>query len=214
MANVKLEANYRSDMTKGHTKAIRRAGCVTGSVFGHDSEPVSIEFNLRELVDAVKASEAGVKSLIDLKIKGSPAKSDGIVIVKEFTKEPLTRKVLDIQFQRVHMKEKINVGVPIVLVGEAPGVKLAAILEHSLDELQISCLPGNIPPKIEVDVSGLGSGQHISVSDLTLDSAIEVLSDPNSIVCACVAHHVSVKAEEEAPAGATEAPAPGGGQSE
>ena len=205
MANVKLEANYRSDMTKGHTKTIRRAGLVTGSVFGHDSEPVSIEINLRELVDAVKASEAGVKSLIDLKIKGAPDKSDGIVIVKEFTKEPLTRKVLDIQFQRVHMKEKINVGVPIVLVGEAPGVKMNGILEQSLNELQVSCLPGNIPPKIEVDISHLGSGEHVSVRDLDLDSAIEILSDSNSIVCACVAHHIAPKAEDEAAAPAPEA---------
>lgn len=200
MANVKLEANYRSNTTKGHTKSLRRAGWVTGNVFGHNDDSVAIELDLKTLVESVKASEAGVKSLIDLKIKGAPKKSDGIVVIKEFTKEPLTRKVLNVEFQRVHMKEKIRVGVPILLVGEAPGVKQGAILQQDLDELQISCLPGNIPPKIEVDISGLGAGEHISVADLNVGEDIEVLSDANSSVVACVVLHAGKAAEEEEPA--------------
>ncbi len=218
METLKLEANYRSDMSKRRKKAIRADGYVTGSVFGRGADPVSVEVRLEDLVSQIKEAEAGAKSLIDLTINGAPNKSDGIVIVKEFYKDPLTRKVLDLQFQRVNLKEKISVGVPIEMIGEAPGTREGGILEQSMDELQISCLPTDIPPRIEIDVSGLEVGHLIRVEDLQLEGDIEILADPDAVVCNCRPPHVVEEPEvevaeeealegEEAIEGEAEAPA-------
>ncbi len=192
MANITLEANYRTQMTKGRTHELRRQGWVTGSVFGHGAEPVSVEVDLRQLVERVKDSPSGLKSLIDLKINGAPKPSDGVVIIKGFTKNPISRKTIDVQFQRVFMKEIMNIGVPIELVGDSIGASKAGIIEQHLSELQISCLPGRIPPRIEVDITGLDVGRHISVSDLDLGPDISILSDPDAVVVACVALRIQV----------------------
>lgn len=199
MATLKLEANYRSDMSKSRMKQARKQGFVTGSIFGHDTEPVSVELNLEDLVHLIKKSEGGVQSLIDLKINGAPSKSDGVVIIKEFHKDPLTRKVLDIQFQRIHMKEKIHVDVPVVIVGEAPGTKNGGIVEEVLDHVRVSCLPGDIPSKIEIDISAVGVGDHIRVSDLSFEGDVELISDPDGVVVTCRPPYVA-RATEEHPA--------------
>lgn len=213
METLKLEANYRSDMSKSRMKQLRKDGYVTASVFGHDAEPIAIELKLEEFARQAKHAEAGVKSLIDLKIKGGPKKSDGMVILKEFHKDPLTRKVLDMQFQRINLKEKVSVDVPILLIGDAMGIKEGGILEQPLDELHVNCLPTDIPPHIDVDVSELAIGHHIRAGELQVPETIEVLTDPDTIVATCALPHVhkpsAAELEAEAAAaeeGAAEAP--------
>lgn len=214
MDKLKLEANYRSDTSKGHAKQIRRDGFVTANVFGHGSESVAVEVKLQDLLDQIKQAEAGVKSLIDLKIKGGPVKADGMVIVKDFLKDPITRKVMDIQFQRISMKEKIHVGVPIEMVGEAPGIKGGGMLEQHLDELQVSCLPGDIPTKIEIDINNLELGGLIRVEDLAIADGVEVLADLETLVVSCRPPHIVVEEAEaeEAAAEGAEAAAPAEGE--
>ena len=208
MGILKLEANYRSDMSRSRMKAVRQQGFVTGSIFGHGEEPVSVEVDLADLAGQIKASEAGMTSLIEMKIKGGPAKSDGTVIIKTFSKDPLTRKVLDIQFQRVFMKEKMHVKVPIVLLGEPAGAITGGTLEQQIDQLEVNCLPGNIPSKIEIDVSGLGIGDHIRVGDVAVPESVEFLADADVLICTCVAPHVTPQAEaDEATAAAEGTPA-------
>ena len=190
MDTLTIEATYRADLSKRRTKQLRRDGYATGSVFGRNAEPVSIEVNIDDLVRQIKESDAGTMSLIDMKIKGAPNKSDGIVIIKEFYKDPLTRKLLDLQFQRVNLKEKIRVAVPIEMIGDAPGTKEGGMLEQSIDELEISCLPGEIPSRIEVDVSELEIGNLIRVEDLKIEGDIDILMDPNAVVANCRPPHV------------------------
>lgn len=216
MANLKLEANFRSDMSKSHMKAIRRDGYVTGSIFGHDHDSVSVEVNLKDLVAKIKASEHGLMSLFDVKIHGGPKKSDGTVIIKEFHKNPLTRRVVDVQFQRVSMKERINVSVPVELVGDAAGAKEGGIVEQVANTIDIRCLPAEIPAKLEVDLTNLTIGHHIRVADLPAIEGVEFTSDPETLICTCVPPHVShEKAEEaEAPAETPAAEAAGSAASE
>ncbi|MDH7602501.1 MAG: 50S ribosomal protein L25 [Armatimonadota bacterium] len=207
MANLKLVANYRSDMSKSHLKKIRREGYVTGSVFGRGIDPIPIEVSLKDLVNQIKSSEHGMMSLFDLEIKGAPKDGKHTVIIKEFFRDPITRKVLDIQFQRVSLTEKVHVDVPIELVGDSEGVKKGGIVEQLLDELAVRALPTNIPPKIEVDISSLDIGDHIRVADIKAPEGVEILTDGETIVCTCVPPHV--RHEEAAPAEekAEEAPA-------
>lgn len=208
METLKLEANYRSDMSKSHMKQIRKQGYVTASVFGHDAEPVSIELKLEDFAKQAKHAEAGAKSLIELKIKGGAKKLDGMVILKEYHKDPLSRKVLDMQFQRINLKEKVSVNVPIVLVGEAAGIKEGGTMEQLLDELHVNCLPTDIPAHITVDVSALDLGDHVRAGDIKLDENVEVLADPDTLICTCVQPHVhKLSAAEEAAEAAAEATA-------
>lgn len=200
METLKLEAIYRTDKTKSHVKKIRREGYVTGSVFGHGMEPIPIELKIEEFARQAKLADAGIKSLIDLKITGSPKKLDGMVVLKEFFKDPLSRKVLDMQFQRINLKEKISVNVPIVLVGEPAGLKEGGTMEQPLDELHISCLPTNIPPHIDVDISHLNIGQHVRAGDIVLGNDIEVLTDPGILICNCMQPHVHKLSAAEAAA--------------
>jgi len=200
MANIKLEAKFRSDLSKSHVKQLRRAGFVTASVFGHDTESVSLEVNLKELVDKVKESPAGIMTLFDVKIDGAPTKVDGTIIIKEFFKDPLTRRVLDIQFQRVSMTEKLHVSVPIELLGEPAGLKEGGILEQILNDLDIKSFPGDIPAKVEIDISGLTIGRHVRAGDITLGAGIELLTDAEAMVCTVVPPHIRKGEEEEAEA--------------
>jgi len=207
METLKLEANYRSDKSKGHMKQIRREGYVTGSVFGRDREPIPIELRLEDFARQAKHSEAGIKSLIDLTIKGGPAKSDGLVILKDFYKDPLSRKVLDVQFQRINLKEKVSVNVPIVLFGEAVGIKEGGTVEQPLDELHVSCLPTDIPARVDVDVSHLAIGHHVRAGEIALGENIEVLTDADVLICTCVPPHVYKPSAAEAAEAAAEAAA-------
>lgn len=214
METLKIEANFRSDMSKSRMKQLRKEGFVTASVFGHDSEPVAIELKIEDFAKQAKHAEAGIKSLVELKIKGAPKKSDGMVILKEFYKDPLTRKVLDMQFQRINLKEKISVNVPISLVGEAAGLRDGGTLEQHLDELHVNCLPTDIPAHIDVDVAELLVGQHIRVADIAVPENVEILADSDILICTCAAPHVHKEAEgaEGAEAAAAET-APEGGES-
>ncbi|MCE5199639.1 50S ribosomal protein L25, partial [bacterium] len=165
-----LEANYRSNLSKGYAKQIRRNGFVTGSVFGHNVQPIALEVKLADLINQIKQSPTGIKALINLKVMGAPVDADGTVIIKDYHKDPLTRKLMDIQFQHVSMKETVNVGVPITLVGEPKSTE--GTVEQGLDELQIKTLPGNIPSAIEVDTTDLEPGHAIKVSDLNLGEGV------------------------------------------
>ncbi len=199
METLKLEAIYRADKSKRHRNEIRKQGYVTGSVFGRDSEPVPIELKIEDFAKQAKQADAGIRSLIELKIAGSPENLDGMVILKDYDKDPLSRKVLDMQFQRINMKEKVNVNVPIELVGEAAGASDGGIVEQVLDELSISCLPTNIPPRIEVDITQLHVGGLIRVCDLTLSEDITLVTDEEALICSC--HQPAVHAAHEAEEG-------------
>ncbi|MCX6344812.1 MAG: 50S ribosomal protein L25 [Armatimonadetes bacterium] len=178
MDRLKLQVNYRTDMSKGRKNRIRREGYATASVFGHDSEPISVEVKLSDLFAQIKQSDTGVKSLFDLDIVGAPKKKSGIVIIKDIFKDHMSRNILDIGFQRVSMTEKIQTGVPIEIIGHATEfLATGGLIEQTLDELQVLCLPGNIPAKFQVDVTSISLGEHIRVSDIALPADVELVSD-------------------------------------
>ncbi|MGQ9579930.1 MAG: 50S ribosomal protein L25, partial [Armatimonadota bacterium] len=144
---------------------------------------------------------------------GAPKDGEHTVIIKEFFRDPITRKILDIQFQRVSLTEKVHIEVPIELAGESEGEKKGGILEQVIDTIDVRALPTEIPPKIEVDISALDIGDHIRVAEIKVSDNIEILTDPETIICTCVPPHVrheevapaaQEKAEETAPTHKTE----------
>jgi large subunit ribosomal protein L25 len=119
-------------------------------------------------------------------VEGAPTNVDGTVVMKTVTKNPLSRRVIDVEFQRVSMTEKVTVEIPVKFVGDAKGIVEGGVVEEAMNELHVRALPGTLPAFIEVDITDLELGGHISVSNLVLPEGVEVLNDLDTTLVACV----------------------------
>ncbi|MBD3290702.1 50S ribosomal protein L25 [candidate division KSB1 bacterium] len=175
MAEVMLKAQSRTETGKKAIRKMRREGMIPGIYYAHDQKSIPLLFDSVHL-NQIVGSESG---LIDLKIDNKRARK---IIIKEMQFDPVSSKLLHIDVMGVKLKEKINIEVPIHLLGEPIGVKEeGGVLNHSLHEIEISCLPLDIPEHIEVDVSDLALGDSIHVSDLTIEKA-EIVTEPDILV--------------------------------
>lgn len=209
MDNLSLNVKYRTDLSKSATKTIRRNNGATGTIYGRGATSLPVEVCLSDLVTLYKASQDTGASIIDLKVTDAPDNVDGMVVLKNITKNPISRRVIDVELQRISMTEKVTVDVVVRFEGEVPGVEQGGIVDEVTTELRVRALPGLLPPFIEVDISGLELGQHLSVSDLILPEGVEVLNDPDTTLIGCVhpqrAASVEEVEEESAEEGTTEA---------
>ncbi len=196
MASVTLKARLREKRGKGEARRLRSANMIPGVVYGHGREPKAIVIDFRDLYPVLHTA-ARENVIVDLEIDGSTDQTSK-AIIREIQYHPVTRKILHIDFQHISMTEEITVRVPIEVVGEPIGVKTkGGILERILREVEVECLPANIPEKIVVDVSGLDVGHSLQVKNLKVENA-RILSDPESTVVTVVAPAVEVKPPAEA----------------
>ena len=167
---------------------------------GAKATPISVE---PKALLKILHSESGANTLISLKLSGA---ADTKVLVKEYQLDPVTHKVLHADFYRVAMDKLIQVTIPVVVKGEPKGVKQqGGILEFIRREIEVECLPADIPENVEVDVSELMLHQGIRVRDLTVDPKWTPKSDPDMMLV----HVIMPKAEEvAAPAAEAAAAAP------
>ncbi|HEY1676916.1 MAG TPA: 50S ribosomal protein L25 [Candidatus Sulfotelmatobacter sp.] len=197
-----LEAQPRNAGTKGHARRVRREGKIPAVVYGagKDSQPITVD---PRVVTRILNSETGHNSIFDLTMDGEKTKA----MIVDWQYEPIKGKLLHIDLKRIALDKVLKVNVPIELVGEAIGVKQeGGILEQMLREVEIECLPADIPSHIDVDVSALTFGKVLRVSDLPHSDKLKFLTDENQPV----AHVTSVKEEVvAAPDAAAEAAAAG-----
>ncbi len=197
-----LEATTRDTIGKNEARRTRRGGHVPGVLYGGDGHaPQAIAVEPRALL-RILHSESGANTLISLKLAGG---GDTRVLVKEYQLDPITHQLLHADFYRIAMDKMLRVTVPITVRGEAPGVKQqAGILEFVHRELEVECLPADIPEHIEIDVSNLMLHQGVRVRDIATDAKWKALSDADMMLV----HVILPKAEEvAAPAeGAAAAP--------
>lgn len=193
---VKLAAQGRSETGKGASRSLRRSGYVPAIVYGHGEETQSCKLEWREL-EKVLTSVHWENTVIDLKIDNDKTAS---VLIREVQLHPYRPEVLHVDFLAIHKDEKVKLDVPIEIVGVAPGVKEGGILEHHRMEVEIRCLPSNIPQGLEIDVSHLGMGDVASVRDLVVPEGVEILSDLDSTICSVVPPAVLKHEVEEAEA--------------
>ena len=199
MRKVTLQARVRDTQSKSELTQIRKAGQIAASVYGHGRESISVSIDLAELAAAVKG-EAGLHALIDMTIDGAPKADSGVVLIKQIQKDPMTRRLVHVDFQRVLMTEKLGTETPIELLGIPTGVQLGGTLEHVIRSLHIRCLPDHIPSHIELDISDMEIGHVLHVSDLPIPEGVEVLAAPDEVVVAVrqPTVHVEEAAEEAA----------------
>jgi large subunit ribosomal protein L25 len=201
-----VEAQPRPDSSRGKNEArrLRRSGRIPAVVYGARKAAVAISVDPKQ-ISRILHSASGHNTIFDLNVNGESSK--GMVVDWQY--DPLTGKLLHIDLKRIAMDEKMRVFVPIHLVGEAPGVKVqGGIMDQVLREVEIECLPGDIPSHIDADVSHLEFGNVLRVADLPHGGKLEFVTDEQQTV----AHVTHVKEEvaptpEAAVEGAAAAPA-------
>jgi large subunit ribosomal protein L25 len=190
-----LEAVSRDTIGKNESRRTRRAGRVPAVLYGaakdDDKNGVPIAVDPRAL-SRILHSESGANTLISLKLQGG---GDARVLVKDFQLDPVTHQILHADFYRVAMDRAIQVTIPIVLKGEPKGVKQqGGILEFVRREIEIECLPGDIPENVEADVSELMLHQGIRVRDIAVSPKWKPISEADMMLV----HVIMPKAEEVA----------------
>jgi large subunit ribosomal protein L25 len=208
MPEMKLNAARREVLGK-KTRLLRRQGITPAHLFGHNLKSQSLQCKTDELLKIL--THAGTTRLVSLKVEGDQEPRN--VFVREIQRDILNRQLLHVDFYQVKKGEKMEMDIPIVLVGEAPAMKgKGRMLSRVIDELKIECLPEKVPPQIEVDISILTElEQGIFVKDIVLDPDITVHTDPEQLIIKVtevvikVEEEKPVEAEEEAPAEEAEA---------
>jgi large subunit ribosomal protein L25 len=192
--DLTLQASKRNTLGK-KTRFLRRQGITPAHLFGHGIESLPLQCDTASLQRII--AHAGTTRLIVLEIEGDEQPRS--IFIREIQQDALTRTLLHVDLYQVRKTERIKAEVPIVLVGEAPALKLKErSLTYGVTSLSVECLPDKLPPQIEVDLSPLKEvEQTIYVSDLALDPEVTVITDSEQLVVKVSEMRLEV---EEAPA--------------
>jgi large subunit ribosomal protein L25 len=189
MAQSQLTVTPRAGAGKGISRSLRRQGLVPGVVYGKGMTACNVAVDPKALKQAI-ATQAGWNTLITLQGEGS---FDGkVVILKDMQVSPLRRETTHVDFQAVDLTQKVHVMVPVRAIGKSKGEKLGGQLHIIRHELEVVCLPGDIPTSIDIDVVELSVGDVVHINDVKLAPGIEVPHDVNFTIITVTGH----KAEE------------------
>ncbi len=189
MEQIELKAEPRQISGK-HVKQLRAEGYVPAVLYGSKITAVPIQIASKPLHKAL--AQASGNTFISLQVGD---KKPVLTLAREVQRDALRHHIIHADFYQVVMTEKITVEVPLVFVGDAPALKDGGILVHGLDAIEVQCLPADVPPSIEVDLSPLTDfHSRVAVADLHLPPAVTLLSEPESLVAHLEAPR---KAEEE-----------------
>ena len=189
---VTLSAATRSGTGKGAARQLRREGFIPAVVYGHGEESTHLQLNTDE-VEHLLGRISAATTVIGLKVGKKQTQN---VLIREIQRHPVTPIILHIDFFHIREDEKIRVAVPVHLDGRPEGVEAGGILQQVRHELQVECLPGDIPEGFHIDVSALLVGDSLHIGDLD-SGGVAVLEDPDLTVCTVVPPTVMVVEEEE-----------------
>jgi len=171
-------------------------------MYGHDFDPVPLQFDTRELRQVL--SQVGSSQIISIRVKGQ--EQPEMALVRDVQRDPIRGSLLHVDFYHVKMTERIKAEIPLEIVGKSPVVELKeGILLQALSAVEVECLPGNLVDAIEVDLSDLTEVDHaLYVRDLAVPAGLEVLTDLNEMIVRVVPLEAEEKLEEEIVAPAAE----------
>ena len=192
MQQLVLDVKVRDKIGKGASGRLRRQGKIPAVVYGKKESPLSLEVGEKELEKAARMA-TGQAAIINLNL--GREKGEVLALVKAVQHHPVTDRLLHADFYRISLHDKITVSVPVVVTGESVGVKEGGILEHILWEVEVECLPAQIPEKIEVDITSLKIGDTVHVRDLKVEEEIKLLTEEEKTVLSLVPPTV-IKEEE------------------
>lgn len=190
--SIAMKANGRSISTKGELRELRLQGQIPGVVYGKQlSSAALVSVDQKELEQLLRSHPNAV---LDIDI---PSHGKQSVMVSDVQRDTMTRHVLHVDFHQINLNENVRANVRIEAEGDSEGVKEGGILQVILHELEVQCLPGNIPEAVKVDISSLGVGESLLVSDLKLPQGVESKSDPELVVLTILAPQKELTEEEK-----------------
>ncbi|MCZ8523707.1 MULTISPECIES: 50S ribosomal protein L25 [Paenibacillus] len=200
-----LKAEARTISTKGERNQLRAQGKVPGVVYGKKVTQTSIAIDQKELIALLKTNP---HAIIDMEL---PQFGKQPVMINEIQRDQLSRKVLHVDFHQINMDEPVTTTVRIEFTGEPQGVSEGGILQIQRHEIEIRCLPRDIPASLEIDISALNVGENKVVSELQLPEGIELKTDENDVIATILTPQKeaeeTVEAEEAVAEASQEQPA-------
>jgi len=171
--SFELSAESRNDMGKGASRRLRRTGKVPAVIYGGDAEPQSLSLVHNELMHRLQ-DEAFYSHILTVTIDGKPVQA----VLRDLQRHPARPVILHADLQRVSANEKMHLRVPLRFIGAdvSPGVKTAGgLFIHELNEVDVECLPANLPEFIAVDVTAMNVGDHLHLSDLIMPAGVDLV---------------------------------------
>lgn len=186
-----MRAEERPGKTKGELRKLRQQGKVPGVVYGRGiTQPTPIAVEEKELLHLLRHHPNAV---LELEL---PRSGRQPVMLSGVQRDPLTRSLLHIDFHQIDMNAEVRTQARLEPAGQAPGEKEGGIVQMMLHEIEIQCLPGNIPESIPVDISRLGMGENILVGDLSVPQGVIVKTDPELVVVTILVPQKDLTADE------------------
>ena len=211
MSETALVVEARTSTGKGAARRLRAQGRIPAILYGRGRESLPLALDPRALERILRAG--GANTLLDLTIEGHPEIKDTVALVKELQRDPLRNTIVHADLYAVDLNRTVRVEVPVHLVGKARGLEFGGILEHTLREIELECLPRAIPDFIEVDVTALEVGDVLHARDIQLPEGVTMVTDPEQAVVAVALPQAESAGEAAAaPAEAAAAPAAEGGE--
>ncbi len=193
---IELSVSMRSEVGKTAARRLRAAGKIPGVIYGRGEESVAIAVD-GTLFSTSRPASGWHSTVIQLRIEGADEQDTlSTVMIKEIQRDLVERRILSVDFHRISLLEAVRAQIPVMAVGESPGVKIGGILEHITHEVMVECMPTDMPDRLEADISGTNIGGSVRVRDLTLPDGVRVIT-PEEDVLLVVAP--PVRAEELEP---------------
>jgi large subunit ribosomal protein L25 len=206
LKQVELSANIRQSSGNGPARRLRREGSMPAVLYGPTTSPVMLAVNIRDLEHVVQKGNLR-RTIFSLTVQGSQTGAKPVVI-KELQAHPVTGRFLHVDFYEIDMNRKLRIMVPLAIKGKAAGEEDGGMLQIIEREIEVLCLPQEIPDSLELDVSALGIGDVLHVKDLALPAGVELPSAANYTLVTVV----SPKAEAAPTAAAAEGEAAEGAE--
>jgi len=186
MEKIMLKADKRAETGKGGARSLRRQDILPAVMYGV-GKTIPIKLNRKEIQKLIY-SGGGEHALITLELNEGGSKiSEHPVLIKDYQREPVSEELLHVDFIEVSLKEKIKVTIPVVIIKEPAGIKMGGIMQHRVREIEVECLPTQIPDKIEIDAGFIEIGHSLHVSDIPAVEGIKIVTDPSEVILSVTA---------------------------
>ena len=195
---IKLSATVRKETGKGVARRLRKKGALPAVIYGHKTTAIPLEVDLKQFTQVILSGKGGRK-LFGLSIDENGGNTERTVVIKELQVDPVKRNYLHVDFFEVAMDEEITIQIPIKLIGEAEGVKIGGVLQQVRRELEIRCLPAQIPDTLDIDVSSLNIGDSIHLKDMQLPPGIKIAEDADLTIVTVLSPTIEKEVVEEVP---------------
>ena len=196
MELIELKTNIRTTVGNGPARRLRQAGQIPAVLYGPKTESVLLSVNRNDFDLVLKKGRIG-QIILNLVIQNNGETYNRPAMIKELQVHPVSRKFLHIDFYEIDMDRKITAGIPIVTTGTSVGVERGGILQIIRRELEVQCLPVEVPESIEIDITDLDMGDSVHVEDITLDGEVEFLGESNLTVVTVLTPKIEEEPEEE-----------------